>query len=360
MFMKIAVIGCGYWGPNLVRNLIQSNKIEQVICCDLDQKRLDRMKGLYPSAETLKDFKELLDRPDLDAVVIATPVKTHHPIAKEFLSHGKHVLVEKPFTHSYDTALELIKLAEEKHKVVMVDHTYEYTAAVNKIKSIIANGELGKILYISCVRANLGLFQPDINVVWDLAPHDISTILYITEELPTSVSCQGKAHFQSEIEDVATTTLNFRNGVIAFIHSSWLDPNKIRLTTIVGSRRMLVYNDIEPQEKIKIYDKGVDVPPYYDTYAEFHFSYRYGDIHSPRIEEYEPLKKECEHFMRCLQNGMCPMSDGYSGLRVVSILEAANNSLKQKGKAVPIKGLKMLAKKFRNNGNSFVMTNGWK
>jgi predicted dehydrogenase len=358
--MKIAVIGCGYWGPNLVRNFIQSNKIEQVICCDLDQKRLDRMKGLYPSVEILKDFKELLDRPDLDAVVIATPVKTHHPIAKEFLSHGKHVLVEKPFTHSYDTALELIKLAEEKQKVLMVDHTYEYTAAVNKIRSIIENGELGKILYISCVRANLGLFQPDINVVWDLAPHDISTILYITEEPPTSVNCQGKAHFHSEIEDVATTTLNFRNGVIAFIHSSWLDPNKIRRTTIVGSRRMLVYDDIEPQEKIKIFDKGVEVPPYYDTYAEFHFSYRYGDIHSPRIEDYEPLKKECEHFITCIQKGMCPLSDGYSGLRVVSILEAANKSMKQKGKAVPIQGLKILAKKFRNNGNGFIMTNGWR
>jgi predicted dehydrogenase len=358
--MKIAVIGCGYWGPNLVRNFIQSNKIEQVICCDLDQKRLDRMKGLYPSVEILKDFKELLDRPDLDAVVIATPVKTHHPIAKEFLSHGKHVLVEKPFTHSYDTALELIKLAEEKQKVLMVDHTYEYTAAVNKIRSIIENGELGKILYISCVRANLGLFQPDINVVWDLAPHDISTILYITEEPPTSVNCQGKAHFHSEIEDVATTTLNFRNGVIAFIHSSWLDPNKIRRTTIVGSRRMLVYDDIEPQEKIKIFDKGVEVPPYYDTYAEFHFSYRYGDIHSPRIEDYEPLKKECEHFITCIQKGMCPLSDGYSGLRVVSILEAANKSMKQKGKAVPIQGLKILAKKIRNNGNGFIMTNGWR
>jgi predicted dehydrogenase len=358
--MKIAVIGCGYWGPNLVRNFIQSNKIEQVICCDLDQKRLDRMKGLYPSVEILKDFKELLDRPDLDAVVIATPVKTHHPIAKEFLSHGKHVLVEKPFTHSYDTALELIKLAEEKQKVLMVDHTYEYTAAVNKIRSIIENGELGKILYISCVRANLGLFQPDINVVWDLAPHDISTILYITGEPPTSVNCQGKAHFHSEIEDVATTTLNFRNGVIAFIHSSWLDPNKIRRTTIVGSRRMLVYDDIEPQEKIKIYDKGVEVPPYYDTYAEFHFSYRYGDIHSPRIEDYEPLKKECEHFLMCIQKGMCPLSDGYSGLRVVSILEAANKSLKQNGKAVPIQGLKIFAKKFRNNGNGLIMTNGWR
>ncbi len=355
--MKIAVIGCGYWGPNLARNFIQSNKVKQLICCDLDPKRLDRMKGLYPSIEASTDYRELLDRPDLDAAVIATPVKTHYPIAKDFLSHGKHVLVEKPFTQSYETALELIKLAEERQKVLMVDHTFEYTAAVNKIKSVIEDGELGKILYISCIRVNLGLFQPDINVVWDLAPHDISTILYIMGETPVSVNCQGKAHFFSEMEDVATTTLNFKNGLIAFIHSSWLDPNKIRRTTIVGSRRMLVYDDIEPQEKIKIYDKGVDVPPYYDTYADFNFSYRYGDIHSPRIEDYEPLKKECDHFIECIKRGMSPISDGYSGLRVVSILEATSKSLKLSGKAVQIQGIKELTKKNRSNGNGFQMAN---
>ena len=356
--MKIAVIGCGYWGPNLVRNFVQSNKVQELICCDLDSKRLDRMKGLYPSVEVLTDYKELLDRPDLDAVVIATPVKTHHPIAKDFLIHGKHVLVEKPFTHSYETAQELIKLAEEKKKVLMVDHTFEYAAAVNKIKTIIENGELGKILYISCIRVNLGLFQPDINVVWDLAPHDISTILYIMGETPTSVNCQGKAHFHSGIEDVATTTLNFKNGVIAFIHSSWLDPNKIRRTTIVGSRRMLVYDDIEPQEKIKIYDKGVEAPPYYDTYADFNFSYRYGDIHSPRIEDYEPLKKECDHFIECTKRGISPLSDGYSGLRVVSILEAANKSLRLHGKAVPIQGLRVMSKKSNGNGNGQLLAIG--
>ncbi len=357
--MKVAVIGCGYWGPNLVRNFIQTNKVQQVVCCDLDQKRLNRMKGLYPSIEVVTEYKGLLESPDVDAAVIATPVKTHHPIAKAFLSHGKHVLVEKPFTHSYETAMELIKLAEEKKKVLMVDHTFEYTAAVNKIKEIIGNGELGKILYISCVRVNLGLFQPDINVVWDLAPHDISTILYIMGEVPISVNCQGKAHFHSEIEDVATTTLNFKNGVIAFIHSSWLDPNKIRRTTIVGSRRMLVYDDIEPVEKIKIYDKGVEVPPYYDTYAEFQFSYRYGDIHSPRIEDYEPLKKECDHFLTCAEKGMCPLSDGYSGLRVVSILEAASKSLKLAGRSVPIQGLKLINKKSKSNGNGFLMASSW-
>jgi predicted dehydrogenase len=358
--MKLAVIGCGYWGPNLIRNFVQSNKIQELICCDLDPKRLERMKNLYPSVEVLSDYKELLQRPDLDAVAIATPVKTHHPIAKDFLSNGKHVFIEKPLTHSYETALELVKLAEEKQKVLMVGHTFEYTAAVNKIREIVASGELGKILYISCTRVNLGLFQPDINVVWDLAPHDISIILYLMGEVPVSVNSQGKAHFNHGIEDVATTTLNFRNGLIAFIHNSWLDPNKIRRTTIVGTRKMLVYDDIESQEKIKIFDKGVEVPPYYDTYAEFQFSYRYGDIHSPRIEDYEPLKKECEHFITCIEKGMCPLSDGYSGLRVVSILEAANKSLKLQGKAVSIPGLKALSKKSKNNGNGFLVANAWR
>jgi len=358
--MKIAVIGCGYWGPNLVRNFVQSNQVRELICCDLDQKRLDHMKKLYPSVKVLSDYKELLKMPDLDGVAIATPVKTHHPIAKEFLDQGKHVFIEKPMTHSYDTALELVKLAEEKQKVLMVGHTFEYTAAVNKIKEIVDNGELGKVLYISCIRVNLGLFQPDINVVWDLAPHDISIILYILGESPVSINSQGKAHFKSGIEDVATTTLNFKNGVIAFIHNSWLDPNKVRQTTIVGTKKMLVYNDIESQEKIKIFDKGVEVPPYYDTFAEFHLSYRYGDIHSPRIEDYEPVKKECDHFLGCIQKGICPLSDGYSGLRVVSILEAANKSLNLSGKSVHIQGLKLINKKSKNNGNGFLMAGSWR
>ena len=357
--MKLAVIGCGYWGPNLIRNFVQSNKVKKLICCDLDPKRLDRMKNLYPSVEVLSDYKSLLQMPDLDAVAIATPVKTHHPIAKDFLSAGKHVFIEKPFAHSYETALELIKLAEEKQRVLMVGHTFEYTAAVNKVKEIIASGELGKILYISCTRVNLGLFQQDINVVWDLAPHDISIILYLMGEVPVSVNSQGKAHFNHEIEDVATTTLNFKNGLIAFIHNSWLDPNKIRRTTIVGSRKMLVYDDIESQEKIKIFDKGVEVPPYYDTFADFQYSYRYGDIYSPRIEDFEPLKKVCDHFLECIKTGRTPLSDGYSGLRVVSILEAASKSLKQNGKAISLQGLKTLSKKSKNNGNGYLTASAW-
>jgi predicted dehydrogenase len=357
--MKLAVIGCGYWGPNLVRNFIQSNRVKELICCDMDPKRLDRMKGLYPMVEVLSDYKKLLDMPELDAVAIATPVKTHHPIAKEFLLQGKHVFIEKPLTHSYETAWELIKLAKEQQKTLMVGHTFEYTAAVNKVKEIIQSGELGRVLYISCIRVNLGLFQPDINVVWDLAPHDVSIILYLMGEVPVSVNSQGKAHFNHEIEDVATTTLNFKNGLIAFIHNSWLDPNKIRRTTIVGTRKMLVYDDIESQEKIKIFDKGVEVPPYYDTFADFQYSYRYGDIHSPRIEDYEPLKKVCDHFLTCIQKEICPQSDGYSGLRVVSILEAACKSLKLSGRPIPIQGLKLTDRKSKNNGNGFVVATNW-
>ena len=334
--MKIAVIGCGYWGPNLIRNFIQSNRVQEIFCCDLDPKRLDRVKNLYPSVHVCSDYKELLHLSDLDAVAIATPVRTHHPIAREFLLQGKHVLVEKPLTHSYETALELVKLAEMNKRVLMVDHTFEYASAVNKIKTIVESGELGDILYLSSIRVNLGLFQPDINVVWDLAPHDISIILYVLNKVPVSVNCQGKAHYKPNIEDVATTSLNFENGVIAFIHNSWLDPNKIRKTTIVGSKKMLVYDDIETQEKIKIYDKGVEAPPYYDTFADFHFSYRYGDIHSPRIDDYEPLKKECDHFLQCIGEEKCPQTDGYNGMRVVAILEAASKSLKLSGMEVSV------------------------
>ena len=352
--MKLAVIGCGYWGPNLIRNFYQSNRVRELICCDLDPTRLERMKSLYPAITGLSDYKELLQMSDLDAVAIATPAKSHHPIAKDFLSHGKHVFIEKPLTHSCETALDLIKVAEAKQRILMVGHTFEYTAAVNKIKTIIESGELGKIHYIHSTRVNLGLFQPDINVVWDLAPHDISTILYLTGELPVSVNCQGKAHINPHIEDVASTTLNFKNGLIAFIHTSWLDPNKIRKTTIVGSRKMLVYDDIETQEKIKIYDKGVEVPSYYDSYAEFQYSYRYGNIFSPRIEEYEPLKKQCEHFIDCIQKGKQPLTDGYNGLRVVSILKATSKSLEFSGKAIQIQGQKLMVKNhgIREKGTS--------
>jgi predicted dehydrogenase len=334
--MKIGVIGCGYWGPNLVRNFFQHPDCGQVACCDLDEAKLRRMKGLYPSVETTRDVKDLLQDPEVRAVAVATPVHSHHSLGEMVLKSGKHLFVEKPLANSARRCMELIETARERELVLMVGHTFEYTAAVNKVKEIVESGELGEILYVSSIRVNLGLFQQDINVVWDLAPHDISIINYVLGKAPLGVNAQGTAHYKKGIEDVATVTLNYDNGVIAFVHVSWLDPNKIRRTTFVGSKKMLVYNDIHTQEKLKIYDKGVDAPPYYDTFGEFQFSYRYGDIHSPRIEDYEPLRFQLAHFLDCVKQNKVPRSDGYSGLKVVSVLEAAERSIKGQGRFVPI------------------------
>jgi len=334
--IHIGVIGCGYWGPNHIRNFHSLPNANMLICCDKAVERLERMQTLYPAIETTTDPEQIFNDERIDAVIIATPVFTHFELARKALLSGKHVLVEKPITHSVDTAVALINLAEELNLVLMTGHTFEYTAAVNKVKEILDSGELGRPLYISSIRVNLGLFQPDINVSWDLAPHDISIINFLLDSLPESVNCQGRAHYKEDIEDVASMTLNYANGIICFIHSSWLDPNKIRRTTIVGSKKMLVYDDLESQEKIRIYDKGVEAPPYYDTYADFQFSYRYGDIHIPHLKDYEPLKKQSEHFLECIENGLTPRSDGRSGLRVIAVLEAASRSLKKGGQAVPV------------------------
>jgi len=311
------------------------------MCADKNEERLAKMKSLYPEVETTTDHRDLL-RGDIAAVAIATPVWTHFPLAKEFLNAGKHVFIEKPITPSADECQELIELAEKKKRKLMVGHTFEYTAAVNKIREIVRSGELGDIMYISSTRVNLGLFQPDINVIWDLAPHDISIISYVLGKDPVSVNAQGSAHFKEDIEDVAMTTLNYDNGTIAFLHNSWLDPNKIRNMVFVGSKKMLVYDDISPNEKIKIYDKGVDKPKYYDSFAEFQFSYRYGDIYIPRVEETEALNSECNHFLNAIRNDTTPRSDGYSGLRVVRIIEAACKSLRESGAAVPLEPLEKL------------------
>ncbi|MEW6442915.1 MAG: Gfo/Idh/MocA family oxidoreductase [bacterium] len=335
--VNIGIIGCGYWGPNLIRNFLQLPNCRVLMCCDFDTKKLDRMKTLFPGIQITTDHNQLLQNPAIDAIGIATPVRSHHELARLALLRGKHVFVEKPLCHSTDCCVDLIRLAEAQRKVLMVGHTFEYTAAVNKIKEIVSRGELGDILYVQSMRLNLGLFQKDINVIWDLAPHDISIITYVLGKTCLSVNCQGGAHYQKGIEDVATMTLFFSDATIAFIHNSWLDPNKIRWTTIVGTKKMLVYNDTEPQEKIKIYDKGVQAPSYYDNYGEFQFSYRYGDIYSPRIEDYEPLRLECSHFLECIEKNLSPRTCGYDGLRVVSVLEAASESLKRHGAQVPVR-----------------------
>lgn len=333
---NIAVVGCGYWGPNLIRNFNSLSGCEVKIACDLDEKRLNHMKSLYPGIKTTKEFDQVLDDKDLDAVAIATPVKCHFEMAIKCLHAGKHIFVEKPMASSVTECEELISTAENKNLIIIVGHTFIYSPPVQKIKEIMDHGSLGEIQYISARRLNLGLFQTDINVTWDLAPHDISIILYILGDAPISINCQGKAHVNPYIEDVTSMTLNFANGAFAIIQSSWLDPNKIREMTFVGSKRMLVYNDIDPAETIKIYDKRVETPPHYDTFAEFHYSYHYGDMYSPYLKQYEPLKRECQHFLNCIKTGKKPESSGYEGLQVVQILDAASESLKREGANVEI------------------------
>ncbi len=328
---NIAVVGCGYWGPNLVRNFKSLSECDVTVVCDTDSQRLNHMKSLYKDIKTTTNFAAILSDRSIDAVVIATPVRMHYEMARLCLESGKHTFIEKPMVPSVRLAEKLILIAQKKNLILMVGHTFLYSPPVRKIKEIVSQGELGEINYISARRLNLGLFQKDINVAWDLAPHDVSIILYVLEEMPISVNCQGKAHVTPEIEDVTSMTLNFSNGGFATIQSSWLDPNKVRDMTFVGSQKMLLYNDLEPMEKIKIYDKRVEAPPHYDTFAEFHYSYHYGDMYAPYLNHYEPLKVECSHFIDCIRSGAQPESSGYEAIKVISILEAATNSLKNGG-----------------------------
>jgi len=332
----MAVVGLGYWGPNWVRVISQLQRADRIVCCDMSAARRDQISKLYPEVETIESIDQLLDDPAIEAAVVATPVGTHYEMARRLLEAGKSVLVEKPLAMSIKQSDELVRLSRLHERTLMVGHTFEYSAPVLKARELIDSGELGEILYISSVRANLGLFQRDINVAWDLATHDISIILMLLGRMPETVACQGQSHYGHNVEDVALLTLHFPGGVIAFIHVSWLDPNKIRRATIVGSRKMVVYDDTALQEKIRIYDKGVTVQPHYNTYGEFQLSYRYGDIQIPRIEEGEPLKVECQHFLDCIQTGSLPKTDGMSGRRVVSVLEAADISLSQGGKRVAV------------------------
>jgi predicted dehydrogenase len=336
--LNVAIVGCGYWGPNLLRNFNILPHCQVKVACDTRKDRLAHMKTLYSDIETTTDFDQVVNDDEIDAVVIATPVRFHYEMARQCLEAGKHTFIEKPMASSVEECINLIKLADSKDLLIFIGHTFIYSPPVRKVKELIKNDALGDIQYISARRLNLGLFQTDINVTWDLAPHDLSIILYVMGKPPLSVNCQGKAHVNPEVEDVTSMTLNFDNGGFATVQSSWLDPNKIREMTFVGSKRMLVYNDLESNEKLKIYDKRVEAPPFYDTFAEFHYSYHYGDMYSPYLKQYEPLKMECQHFLDCLRTGAKPESSGYEGLRVIQILEAASESLKQDGANVEIQG----------------------
>ncbi len=328
--VRVGAIGSGYWGPNLIRNFVELPSSELVAVADMRQDRLNHMKTLYPGIEVTTNFRDLFSM-GLDAVVIATPPPTHHAIARECLEHGLSCMIEKPITTDSAQAEDLIELAERNNLRLMVGNTFEYNVAVHKLRDLIASGELGEIYYIDAVRTNLGLFQRNLNVMWDLAPHDISILLHILGLDPVSVTAQGGRHVPNSLEDVVYMHLEFPRNIQAHIHVSWLNPRKERRITVVGSKKMVVYDDIEQLEKIRIYDKGVDAPPYSDTFADFQFSYRYGDVVTPYIKFTEPLRMECQHFIDCIVSGERPRTDGVVGWKIVKILEAGDRSLASDG-----------------------------
>lgn len=325
--IKVGVIGYGYWGPNLARNFFDLPSVELIAIADLKDERLQRAKSLYPEVQMTTEYTDLFNM-GLDAIVVSVPPVFHYQIAKDCLEHGLHVLVEKPITQNSRHAEELIQLAEARDLILMVGHTFIYNSAVVALKKYIESGELGEIYYIDTARLNLGLFQRESNVLWDLAPHDISILLYLMDQNPASVSAQGVACVFENVYDVAYLNLIFPNQVPAHIHVSWLDPCKVRRITVVGSKKMIVFNDMENEQKIKIYDKGVDAPEYTDSYGEFHCNYRSGDIIIPNIRVAEPLRQECQHFVESILNKTQPHSNGYSGLNVVKILETAEYSIR--------------------------------
>ena len=332
--LTVGVVGCGYWGPNLIRNFRQLPDCHLKTLCDTNDQRLSHMRRLYPELATTQKMDDVLNDSQIDAVIIATPVRFHYSMAKAALAAGKHVFIEKPMARTEAEAAELVSMAERQGLVLMIGHTFLFSPAVRRMKEIINAGDIGEVQYIAARRLNLGLFQKDINVAWDLAPHDISILLHLLDELPLSVSCQGSSHVTRGIEDVTMMHLNFRKNRCAFIHNSWLDPKKVRQMTVVGSQRMIVYDDTEPLEKLKIYDARVEVPPHYDTFAEFTYSYHYGDSYVPYVKQDEPLKLECQHFLECIAQGAVPITNGRLGLEVVKILEASSESLRQRGASV--------------------------
>jgi predicted dehydrogenase len=329
--VSVGVLGCGYWGPLLVRAIKGLPHCRLKAVCDLDIARVKHVCALYPDLEAITTPQRLFSACDVDAVVIATPVKSHYPLAKASLLAGKHTFIEKPMATSSHECEELMDIAESNGLVLMVDHTFLYSAPVRKIVEIVQAGDIGEIRYINSRRLNLGLFQKDINVAWDLAPHDISIILHVLGEFPVAVNCQGNAHVTPQVEDVTNMSLVFPHKRFATIQSSWLEPRKIREMTIVGSRRMIVYDDLRTREKIRIYDVRVERPPHYDTFAEFHYSYHYGDSYIPHLQQEEPLALACRHFIECIETNSVPMTGGRQGLEMIRVLEGASASLKMNG-----------------------------
>src|SRR5678809_1166703 len=335
--IQVGVIGYGYWGPNLVRNFMAAPGSSVVAVADLREERLQPLRKLYPSLKTAKDAGSIINDPAVDAVIIATPVSSHFELALAALKAGKHVLVEKPLATTSDQARKLVDEAAARKLVLLVDHTFVYTDAVRKIRELIASGQLGEIYYYDAVRVNLGLFQHDVNVIWDLAIHDLSIIDHVLPSKPVAVSATGISHVPGQPENVAYITLFFASAQIAHVHVNWLTPVKVRHTLIGGSEKMILYDDLEPSEKLKVYDKGINVTPGRpeDVYKML-VSYRSGDMWAPRLDNTEALQTEALHFIDCVENKRQPETDGARGLRLVNMIEAAETSLRDRGRLVEI------------------------
>lgn len=337
--IAMGIVGCGYWGPNLLRTFSSLPDCNVGYMCDKDKKRMKNLQVAYPHLLPQTELKHMLNGANLDALAIATPVNMHHEMGMRCLEAGKHTFLEKPMARSTHECHELIECANSKGLSLMVGHTFLYSPAVRMIKHIIDSGEIGRIRHISSRRLNLGIFHNDINVVWDLAPHDISIIQYLMGEMPCWVNCQGQSNITEGVEDVAQTTLTFPSGVFATIHNSWLDPVKVRDMTIVGEKKMIVYDDVETTQKVKIYDQYVDRPC--ETGAPCACSERcechFGDVRIPHIDTAEPLMVECQHFVNCIRNGEEPITCGQRGLELVSILEATTESLNHGGDRIPVR-----------------------
>ena len=331
--IDLGIIGYGYWGPNVARNFNGLPGANVAFLCDRDEKRLKTAKAAYPGLKTCSDTMEMMADEGIRAVAIVTPVSTHYELAKAALERGKHVFVEKPFTSSVHQAGELIDLARRKNLIIMVDHTFLFTGAVQKIKELLDAGERGDLFFYDSVRVNLGLYQHDVNVIWDLAPHDFSIMSHVVSKKPVAVTALGTEHFGRGTEDVAFIAAHFDNGFIAHFHCNWLSPVKVRRTLISGNRKMLVWDDLASDEKIKIYDRGVDVRNDKGI-RDLLVSYRSGDMHAPRISAAEALQTEAAYFLECIEKNRTPFNDGEAGLTVVRLLEAADRSLKLGGKKV--------------------------
>ncbi len=334
--MKAGVIGLGYWGPNLVRNFLSTPGIDGVVVCDKDESQLAKIRQKFPMVETVGDLEGLLKRDDVTACAVATPISTHHPIGMKVLQAGRHLLLEKPMAASTAECDELINTAEQKNLRLMVDHTFIYNGAVRKVKELVDDGTVGDILYFDSVRVNLGLFQHDSNVIWDLAPHDISIMDHLMDERPVAVSATGMSHFNG-FEDMAYMTVHFAGNKMAHFHVNWISPVKIRQILLGGTKHMVVYDDMEPSEKVKVYDKGVEIHEREEVYKAL-VQYRTGDMHSPKIDQSEALSRMTGEFVSAINEGRAPLTDGISGRTVVSVLEAADRSLRAGGSRVEITG----------------------